>query len=60
MNQVHGFANSISGEDSVCDSSIANMNKIILNEANEIVNDYNILDISFREADDNFLKEFAT
>lgn len=32
-------------------SEIANRNKIIINEARKIMNDYRILDLSFREPD---------
>lgn len=37
------------------DSRIANKNKIILNESNEIVNDCKILSISFRKSNDEVI-----
>lgn len=46
-------------ENSVRDSGIANMNKIVLNVVNVMVNRCNVLSISFRESDDRVIDEMC-
>lgn len=56
MNYVYNFTGSASGDDSVHDLRIMNRNRFILSKANEIVNDYKILGLSFGESDSKVIR----
>lgn len=40
----------------MCDLGIANINRVILNEVNELVEDYNVLGFTFRESNDEVME----
>lgn len=52
MNFVHSILEAVSGDDSFHDSGIENIYRLILNEANEVVNDCIHLGLVFRESDE--------
>lgn len=59
MNRVHDLSCSMVDNNTVCDSGIDNKNRIILTEADEMVDDCRYVDMSFRESDGMVVEEMC-
>lgn len=60
VNQLHGLSYSVSCDNSVCDSSIENMNMIFLGMAKDIVKDCNNLGIEFIKTEGKVIEKACT